>query len=150
MVTITQSGPNVVWSGSGSFNLTDLALVGSAPITSGFSTNQAIWIAGATLTPPGSTGQQYGGASLTYPTTFALGTQTGGPSATTGSMFGVLTGGVSGRTIVVPDGYVSGTSISGSTTYASQTISSMGLSGGTYIWSWGAGANASSLVMVIG
>jgi hypothetical protein len=149
MVTITQSGPNVVWSGSGSFNLTALTLVGSAPITSGFATNQAIWIAGATLTPPGSTGQQYGGASLTYPTTFALGTQTGGPSSATGSMFGVVPGG-SGRTIVVPDGYVSGTTISGSTTYASQTISSMGLSGGTYIWSWGAGANASSLVMVIG
>ena len=149
-VTITQVGPNVVWAGSGSFNLTDLTLVGSVPITSGFAASQAIWIAGATAIPPGATGQQYGGASLTYPTTFALGTQTGGPSATTGSMFGVLTGGVSGRTIVVPDGYVSGTTISGSTTYASQTISSMGLSGGTYIWSWGAGANASSLVMVIG
>ena len=65
-------------------------------------------------------------------------------------MFGVIPDGLGGRVIVVPDGYVSGTTISGSTTYASQTISSMGLSGGTYIWSWGAGANASSLVMVIG
>jgi hypothetical protein len=150
MVTITQSGPNVVWSGSGSFNLTALTLVGSVPITSGFATNQAIWIAGATLTPPGSTGQQYGGASLTYPTTFASGAQTGGPSSFTGSMFGVLPGGVTDRTITVPDGYVSGNIISGSTTYANQTISSMGLSGGTYTWAWGSGANASSLVMTIG
>jgi hypothetical protein len=148
-VTITQVGPDVVWAGSGSFNLTDLDLDLQIVITSGFAANQAIWIAGATLSPPGITGQQYAGTSLTYPTTFALGTQTGGPSATTGSMFGVLPGGF-GRTIVVPNGYVSGTTISGSTTYASQTISSMGLSGGTYIWSWGAGANSSSLVMTIG
>jgi hypothetical protein len=149
-VTITQVGPDVVWSGSGSFNLTSLTLVGSQPITSGFAANQAIWIAGASTTPPGPTGQKYGGASLTYPTTFLSGTQTGGPSATTGSMFGVLTGGVSGRTITVPDGYVSGSIISGSTTYANQTIAGMGLSGGTYVWAWGSAPNTSTLVMVIG
>jgi hypothetical protein len=149
VVTITQVGPDVVWTGSGGFNLTSLTLVGSAPITSGFSANQAIWIAGADLISPGSTGQQYGGASLTYPTTFASGAQTGGPSSYTGSMFGVLPGGVTGRTITVPDGYVSGNIISGSTTYANQTISSMGLSGGTYTWSWGSAENASSLVMTI-
>jgi hypothetical protein len=150
VVTITQVGPDVVWSGSGGFNLTSLTLVTSAPITSGFAASQAIWIAGAALTPPGPTGQQYGGASLTYPTTFASGPQTGLPSSTTGSMFGVLPGGVTGRTITVPDGYVSGNIISGSTTYANQTISGMGLSGGTYTWSWGSGATASSLVMTIG
>jgi hypothetical protein len=124
--------------------------VGPTSITSGFAANQAIWIAGADLTPPGPTGQQYGGASLTYPTTFASGAQTGGPSSFTGSMFGVLPGGASGRVITVPDGYVSGSIISGSTTYANQTIAGMGLSGGTYTWSWGSAENASSLVMTIG
>jgi hypothetical protein len=150
VVTITQVGPDVIWSGSGGFNLTSLTLVGSVPITSGFAANSAIWIAGSALISPGSTGQQYGGASLTYPTTFASGAQTGGPSSYTGSMFGVLTGGASGRTITVPDGYVSGNIISGSTTYANQTIAGMGLSGGTYTWSWGSGGDASSLVMTIG
>ena len=141
----------MVWSGSGSFNLTDLTLEGLIHITSGFNAGQALWISGATpYMPPGATGQQYGGASLTYPTTFALGTPPSAPSAATGSIFGVVTGGASGRTIVVPEGYVSGTTISGSTTYSSTTISGLGLSGGTYIWSWGAGANASSLVMIIG
>jgi hypothetical protein len=149
-VVIQQSGLDVVWSGSGSFNLTDLTLEGLFPITSGFNAGQAIWIAGATpYMPPGATGQQYGGASLTYPTTFALGTPAGGPSAATGSMFGVVTGGASGRTIIVPEGYVSGTTISGSTTYQNTTIVGLGLSGGTYTWAWGSGANASSLVMII-
>jgi hypothetical protein len=96
------------------------------------------------------TGQQYGGASLTYPTTFASGLQYFSALVSTGSMFGVLTGGASGRTITVPDGYVSGTTISGSTTYQDTTIAGLGLSGGTYTWAWGSGANASSLVMVIG
>jgi len=147
-VTITQVGPDVVWSGSGSFNLTDLTLLGSIPITSGFAANQAIWIAGASVSAP-ENGQQYGGASIIYPTTFAAGTQTGAPSATTGSMFGVVPGVSGGRVIVVPDGYVTGTTISGSTTYASQTISSMGLATGTYTWSWGTGGNTSTLVMTI-
>ena len=150
VVTITQVGLDVVWTGSGGFNLTSLTSVGPTVITSGFAANQAIWIAGADLTPPGATGQQYGGASLTYPTTFASGAQTGGPSSFTGSMFGVLSGGASGRVITVPDGYVSGSIISGSTTYANQTIAGMGLSGGTYTWSWGSAENASSLVMTIG
>ena len=149
-VTITQVGSDVVWSGSGSFNLTALTLIGTTTITSGFQSNNAIWIAGATSTPPGATGQQYGGASLTYPTTFSTGTL---PTilgiGATGSMFGVLTGGASGRTIVVPNGYSSGTTISGSTTYSNTTISGLGLSGGTYTWAWGSGANASTLVMVI-
>jgi hypothetical protein len=150
-VTITQvAGPNVVWSGSGSFNLAALTLVGTTVITSGFQANNAIWIAGATSNAPGATGQQYGGASLTYPATFATGSPAILSIGATGSMFGVLTGGASGRTIVVPDGYVSGTTISGSTTYSGSTISSLGLSGGTYTWAWGSGANASSLVMVIG
>jgi hypothetical protein len=64
-------------------------------------------------------------------------------------MFGVVTGGASGRVIVVPDGYVSGSIISGSTTYPNTTISPLGLSGGTYTWSWGSGENSSSLVMTI-
>lgn len=149
-VTITEVGPNVVWTGSGSFNLTDLTLIGTTTITSGFQSANAIWIAGATSNAPGATGQQYGGASLTYPTTFSSGSL---PTllgiGATGSMFGVLTGGASGRTIVVPNGYTSGTTISGSTTYQNSTISSLGLSGGTYTWAWGSGANASTLVMTI-
>jgi hypothetical protein len=149
-VTVTQSGSDVVWSGSGSFNLTDLTLVDSVPLTSGFNVGQATWIAGAPATFPGATGQRYGGASLTYPTIFGSGSPTYSTAVATGSMFGVVDGGASGRTITVPDGYVSGTTISGSTTYQGTTFAGLGLSGGTYIWAWGSGANASSLVMVIG
>jgi hypothetical protein len=54
------------------------------------------------------------------------------------------------REVVVPQGYVSGTVISGSMTYNTQTIAGMGLTPGTYTWSWGTGGNTSTLTMIIG
>jgi len=71
------------------------------------------------------------------------------PTSSTGSIFGILPGG-SGRTIIVPENYVSGTLLNGSTTYNNTTISTMGLTPGTYVWSWGTGPNADSITMTIG
>ena len=143
-VTIQQVGPDVLWSGSGSFNLASLSLLGSQNIGAGFASNQAIWAIG-----PETNVDQYGGASLTYPTTFG---GVGGASAPTssGETFGVIPGGVSGRVLLVPSGYISGTFISGTSTYNNTTIAGMGLTLGTYTWNWGTGGNADSLTMVIG
>jgi hypothetical protein len=51
---------------------------------------------------------------------------------------------------LVPQGYVSGTVISGSTTYNGQTIAGIGFTSGTYVYSWGSGGNASSITLIIG
>jgi hypothetical protein len=83
----------------------------------------------------------------TYPTSFGGGGI--GVTSNTGSTFGILPDGVGGRSLYVPSGYTSNTIISGSSTYALQTIAGMGLSGGTYTWSWGSGGSASSIVMTI-
>jgi len=143
-VTISQVGFDVVWSGSGSFNFTSLTLGGTGNVTPGFAANQAIWAIGAQANY-----DTYGGASLTYPTTMSTGGGGGGSPIGTGDLVGVLPGGASGRVIIVPTGYTSGSSLSASVTYTNTTIAGMGLSGGTYTWSWGSGANSSSLVMVI-
>jgi hypothetical protein len=140
-VTISQVGPDVVWSGSGSFNLAALTSAGSSTIGAGFQAGQAIWAIG-----PNVPVDTYSG-TITYPTTFGAGGV--GVTSTSGSTFGVLPGG-SGRLLYVPSGYVSNTTISGSATYASQTIAGMGLTSGTYTWSWGSGGNTSTLVMTIG
>jgi hypothetical protein len=148
-VSVSQVGPNVVWSGSGSFNLTSLTLNQNIPgVTGGFNQPFAQFIIGPT-SPSGAT--TYSGSSFTtFPTSFGSG---GGlaPSSSSGSLFGVVqTTGPSGpREVVVPSGYVSGTVISGSMTYNTQTITGMGLSGGTYTWAWGSGGSASSIVMTI-
>jgi hypothetical protein len=40
----------------------------------------------------------------------------------------------------VPAGYVSGSPLSGTSTWSSSTFDSLGMTKGTYVWSWGAGA----------
>lgn len=139
-VTVTQVGNDVVWSGSGSFNLAALTSAGDTIVAAGYSSELAIWAIG-----PNTSVDTYSG-TITYP--FIFGTSSVGVTSTSGSTFGILPGG-SGRLLYVPSGYVSNTNISGTATYANKTIAEAGLTPGTYTWSWGSGANASSLVMVI-
>jgi hypothetical protein len=139
-VTISQVGNDVVWSGSGSFNLTALTSAGPSNTGAGYASNQAIWAIG-----PGAPVDTYIG-TITYPLTF--GTNAVGVTSASGSTFGILQGG-SGRSLYVPSGYVSNTNISGTATYINTTIAGAGLTPGTYTWSWGSGANASTLVMTI-
>jgi hypothetical protein len=51
--------------------------------------------------------------------------------------------------VLVPAGYVSGQSLSGTGTYSSTTIAALGMTPGTYTWTWGSGGNADSLVLTI-
>lgn len=141
-VTISQVGLNVLWSGSGSLDLTALTSSSGGGISPGFAANQAIWAMG-----PTGNYDSYSGASLTYPTTMGSG-GIGAPPSGSGDVVGVLTGS-SPRMIIVPSGYISGSSLSSSVTYTGTTIAGLGLSGGTYTWAWGSGGNASSIVMVI-
>ena len=140
-VTISQVGPNVVWSGSGSFNLTALTSDGPSGTSAGYESDQAIWAIG-----PGAPVDTYIG-TITYPLTF--GTNAVPVTSASGSTFGILPGGTGGRSLYVPSGYDSNTNISGTATYDNTTIASAGLTPGTYTWSWGSGANASTLVMTI-
>ena len=139
-VTITQVGSDVVWSGSGSFNLAALTSAGPGSIGGGYQSGQAIWAIG-----PSAPIDEYSG-TITYPASF--GTSNVVVTSTSGSTFGILPGG-SGRLLYVPSGYVSNTNISGTATYANKTIAEAGLTPGTYTWSWGSGANTSTLVMTI-
>ena len=117
-VSISQVGPDVVWNGSGKFNLAALTSAGTQTIGGGYQSSQAIWAIGPTTTVDSYSG------TITYPTVF--GTSQVGVNSNTGSTFGILPGG-SGRLLYVPTGYTSNTTISGTSTYDNQTISSMGL-----------------------
>ena len=52
--------------------------------------------------------------------------------------------------VVVPSGYVSGTALSSSATWNSATVASLGVTPGTYVWSWGAGANQNFALIIRG
>jgi hypothetical protein len=140
-VTVSQVGPNVVWNGSGYFNLAALTYVGAATTGAGFNGNQAIWALG-----PYTSIDQYQSTSTTYPASFGNGGV--GVSSFSGSTMGVLPGG-SGRLLYVPSGYVSNTVISSNAVYSGQTIATMQLSAGTYTWVWTTGGNSTSIVMNI-
>ena len=143
-VTVSQVGPDVIWNGSGSFNLDSLSLGATQTLGSGLQATQAIWAIG-----PNVTVEQYDGPSFTtFPTSF--GTAGSYPTPTSsGSTFGILPDGTGGRLLIVPSGYTSNTVISGTATYAGTTIAGMNLTPGTYTWSWGTGGNVSTLVMTI-
>jgi hypothetical protein len=55
-----------------------------------------------------------------------------------GERFGVFFGTVGNQQLVLPTGYNSGDPLSGTSTYSGETFSSLGISEGTYEWSWGA------------
>jgi hypothetical protein len=140
-VTISQVGNDVVWNGSGSFNLAALTSAGPSNMSGGYSSAAGVWAIG-----PNASVDTYSG---TISNPGAFGTSAIGVTSNAGSTFGILPGGGSGRLLNVPSGYITNTNISGSSTYANTTIAGAGLTPGTYTWSWGTGGNTSTVVMTI-
>jgi PEP-CTERM motif len=57
--------------------------------------------------------------------------------------------GILSQDIYVPANYVSGSQLSDSATWNNTTISALGLTPGTYTWTWGSGPTADSLEVVV-
>ena len=85
-------------------------------------------------------------AGITGPASFGRG---GHSVASIGGGDAVAVNGADGF-LGVPLGYVSGSALSSSMEFAGQTFASIGLSPGTYAWTWGAGINADSFTVEIG
>lgn len=142
IINISQVGSDVMATGSGTVDLTDLTLVGSNQGT-GF-VNPSFGAVGEGTPNFNTPTTNYSGIS--GPTT--LGSQGITVANTgTGPAFGVSQ---LGAQIFVPTGYVSGSSLSSTDTYSGKTISGLGLTPGTYTWTWGTGAHADSLTIQIG
>jgi hypothetical protein len=58
--------------------------------------------------------------------------------------------GLSTNELNVPQGYVSGTALSGSATWNNATFASLGVTPGTYVWSWGNGLPNQNFTLIIG
>ncbi len=139
VVFVYQSGPNVVSSYSGTIDLTGLT-------PEGFDGTTAPFIRGTDATevigPTASGDPVYVG--ITGPTNFGdgLGTEA---SSGTGDTFGY--GGLD-EDLLLPAGYVSGTFISGTDTWDDTTIAALGLTPGTYNYTWGTGVDGSFTVNI--
>ncbi|WP_206030231.1 PEP-CTERM sorting domain-containing protein [Roseomonas sp. AR75] len=124
--TVQQNGPDVEVDGSGSLQLSGLSFVGSDNDTlNEISPNIGF------LTRLDGPFDIYGG--LSGPAAFGPGagaqTTVGG-----GDTIGVNAG--NGR-LVVPAGYVSGTLLAATMIFENQTFATLGLTPGTYVYSWG-------------
>ena len=143
IATLVQQGGNVVATGSGTLNLASLTII------------PGIFASEASITP--SIGQLFIGQALnedissytgvTGPTNFGNGNSDVTASSGSGGIAGVdeTTPGV--RVVTVPEGYVSGSALFESTTWNNQTFGSLGVTPGTYVWTWGSGASADSFTL---
>jgi VPDSG-CTERM motif len=69
------------------------------------------------------------------------------PSTSSGDFVGIA---VIGGFIFVPQGYVSGAALSDSMTFNNATFASLGLTPGTYVWTWGGGGANQRFKLQIG
>ena len=139
VVTLTQEGGDVVATGMGLIDLTGLSFVvggggGPAGPAAMNPTELTLITGGAGVT------DVYIGA--TGPTSFGSGGFTSVSSGSGGQVGidGINPPGIDG-VIRVPSGYVSYSPLSDTATYAGQTFATLGVTPGTYEWTWGTGAN---------
>jgi hypothetical protein len=145
-VTLQQVGANVVATGSGAINLTGLTFA-----SGGFSVTESMGPSIANLVVADGTGlSRYTGFS--GPSSFGPGITNINDSSDSGDSVGIIgpAGFFPGPGIFLPAGYVSGTALSDSSTYNSATFASLGVTPGTYVWSWGTGLPNQNFTLQIG
>lgn len=138
IVTLQQEGNNVVATGSGAFDLSPLTFVFNSP-TSGTAVNPS---EGNLNVGQSGSIDIYSSPSITGPTEFGSGLDT---QASVGS------GGFVGLSEnvdewLLPHGYVSKAAISDSSTWDNTTLTALGVTPGTYLWTWGP-SNADSYTL---
>ncbi len=131
VVTLEQQGSDVVATGSGSLNISALSYSSSFNnIAAGLNASIGVFGVG----PVSNTSYSIYSGSLSGPTSFGSGTDYY-PSSGSGDTVGVV--GVTGSTgVFVPGGYTSGSSLSSSSTYSGTTLADLGVTPGTYTWTW--------------
>ena len=143
-IDFIQSGGNVVATASGEINLAALTFVNTEQSTSFVDPTDTIITLVAT-----SGGDVYsnGAAGFSGPASWGPGGPSFAPSSS-GDPIGLIAG--SFGEILVPQGYTSGESISGTATWKGETYSSLGLDAGTYTYTWGTGPTADSFTLQVG
>jgi hypothetical protein len=140
MVTLAQVGSNVVATGSGPIDLTNLSVKAVATAQPSLNPSTAQIVTGPTNFPNVDffTG-------ISGPMSFGPGGSPILANSGAGDEVGIIgaTGvGVVGMpSLIVPDGYVSGNPLSDTATYDNTTITGLGATPGVYEWTWGPGLN---------
>jgi hypothetical protein len=70
------------------------------------------------------------------------------PDAASGDFVGITQS--MGGLLFVPQGYASGAALSDSMTFNNATFASLGVTPGTYVWTWGTGLPNQNFTLIIG
>lgn len=135
VINLFDNGTDTTVSASGSFDVTDLTRTttgggGGIDPFSGF------------LEITNNSYEIFQGVS--GPGSFGTGRFSGLP-VSSGDRVGIRWG--AGQAITAPAGYVSGTPLSSSGTFTGASFDSLGVTPGTYVWTWGSGPTADSLTL---
>jgi hypothetical protein len=148
IVTLQQVGPNVVATGSGAINLTGLTFQSDGVFSPEILPGAGVQAGGGILTGPTSSS-----VDLYFeprgPTSFGSGGATPASSGS-GDMVGIFPIHlIFKRALIVPRGYVSGTFLSNSATYSGKTFATLGVTPGTYVWTWGIARNQNFTLQIL-
>jgi hypothetical protein len=138
-ITVTQDGANVLARGNGGIDTKALTRPDSASWSGELGGAMGFAFVGGE-----SNVLVYGG--FNGPSSFG-----GGSGVFADNNSGDLTGILAAAgALYVPEGYVSGSALAGSSVWDNTTIAGLGLTTGTYTWTWGDGATADSFIVSIG
>jgi hypothetical protein len=146
LVTLQEVGSDVFATGSGSLDLTGLTLSEGTSISPRINPTEAV-ILTASADVSVDTVFSYQG-NITGPTDFGSGSITiadsgsGNPVGMNGSGFG------GPAQLLVPLDYASGEALADSATYINRTFITLGVTPGTYEWTWGAGEDQNFTLVV--
>jgi hypothetical protein len=139
IVTMDEVGSDVVAAGTGSIDLKGLTFEESGSTAGGIAPFVAI------VAPGSGSVDVYRG--IAGPASFGSGGVSSPASSATGPAVGIVS---TAFEFVVPSGYVSGNPLSDGMTFTGATFASLGVTPGTYEWTWGTGVNADSFTLQIG
>ena len=141
--TAQEVGADVVTSVSGFVNTTGLTNTGSASGRGRFAGTSS----GGSVIQVGPNVSYINWGGVTGSAVFGSGSRTFA-TTNTGDNAGIGTFST-GFVLFLPQTYVSGASMSGTSTYTGATLASLGMTAGTYNWTWGSGANAGTAQLTI-
>jgi hypothetical protein len=142
-LTLLEEGTSVVATGMGKIDLTDLNFSSVAQFSAQIDPSAHSIVAGLGL------GEVNVLSGITGPTSFGSGSFHSASSGM-GNLVGVNPDRTGTEGIVVPHFYVSESSLSDTATWNSASFTSLGVTPGTYTWTWGTGPDADSFTLQIG
>ena len=138
VINFAESGGAVIATGSGSLNVSALTVHTSNNLPNYMTPLGNIFLSGnsgpLTMYRTVNAAPFFGTGATVFPTT------------SVGNRVGIM----SNQFVIVPQNYVSGSDLgTTTTTFANASFASLGLTLGSYVWTWGSGGNADSLTINI-